>query len=146
MQLYGAARRLETCADWSAQWVRAGGGGMAVPRALLLLWAAMHGLLETADGIWNVHSHHHVWAAARQGHIGALPQLAHAWGARRAQWVGFLLVLPGGLDVCQCRCSCLPEDRPVGGWTQARWSGTWMRASGLGSATHTHHAIRATAS
>jgi hypothetical protein len=73
-----------------------------VPRALLLLWAAMHGLLETADGIWNVHSHHHVWAAARQGHIGALPQLAHAWGARRAQWVGFLLVLPGGLAVCQC--------------------------------------------
>lgn len=72
---------------------------MVVPRALLLLWAAMHGLLGTADGIWNVHSHHHVWAAARQGHIGALPQLVHPWAARHDQWIVVLLMLPSCLPV-----------------------------------------------
>lgn len=50
---------------------------MAVRQALLL-WAVVQLLLGTADGIWNVHSHHHVWAAARQGHIGASSWPAHA--------------------------------------------------------------------
>ena len=38
-------------------------------RPLPLLGVVLAALLPPATGIWNVHSHHHVWAAARHGHI-----------------------------------------------------------------------------